>query len=147
MALIGDNEQQTSLPEYSNWGARWDKRARGLGATIAIPTTSAGDDNMRCATPDRYWNQDILVHEFAHGVHLVAAQYVIPGFALKVRAAYEAAMAAGLWEGTYAATNYREYWVSQAVNALSELLHPIVYCCILYAVSFIMYPCAILIVE
>ena len=54
IALIGDGEQQTSLYEYSDWDAQyWNRRARGLGPTIAIPLTSAGDDNQRCKPGDR----------------------------------------------------------------------------------------------
>ena len=52
------------------------------------------------------------MHEFAHGVHTMAAQYVIPGFAAKLKKAYDDATDAGKWEGTYAASNFREYWVS-----------------------------------
>lgn len=33
-----------------------------------------------------------------------------PGFDEQVREAHRAALAAGLWEGTYAATNHHEYW-------------------------------------
>ena len=54
IVLIGDNEQQTSLFEYSTWdSAYWDNRVRGLGPTITIPLTSAGDDNQRCKPEDR----------------------------------------------------------------------------------------------
>ena len=48
-ALIGDGEQQTNLTEYKDFGSHWDVRARGVGCTIGIPLTSAGDDNQRCA--------------------------------------------------------------------------------------------------
>lgn len=55
LALIGDNEQQCDLPEWKGWDAAyWNRRARGLGATISNPSCSAGDDNMRCAKGDRY---------------------------------------------------------------------------------------------
>ena len=29
---------------------------------------------MLCLSGDRYFNQDILIHEFSHGVHLVSAE-------------------------------------------------------------------------
>ena len=61
---------------------------------------------------DRYHNQDILVHELAHAVHLLGAEYVIPGFSLRLRQAYDSALAQGKWLNTYAAGNVREYFVS-----------------------------------
>ena len=54
VALIGDDEQTTSLWEYRDFDSDyWDKRARGLGATVHIPLASAGDDNSRCKYKDR----------------------------------------------------------------------------------------------
>ena len=54
VALIGDDEQTTSLWEYRDFDSDyWDKRSRGLGATVHIPLASAGDDNSRCKYKDR----------------------------------------------------------------------------------------------
>ena len=86
---------------------------------------------MLCLSEDRYFNQDILIHEFSHGVHLVSAEdidseqgqplffhilckidmvYPIIEFKTRLEDAYEQALGSGLWENTYAATNYIEYF-------------------------------------
>lgn len=52
-----------------------------------------------------------FVHEFAHAIHSPAIQrFGDPNFNAKLESLYEKAMAAGLWEGQYAATNHSEYW-------------------------------------
>ena len=56
--------------------------------------------------------QDILIHELAHGIHLLGAAFVIPGFNLRLQKAYDVAMKKGKWKNTYAVSNSREYWVS-----------------------------------
>ena len=65
---------------------------------------------MLCHSNDRYRSQDILVHEFAHGVHLVSAEDIHYNFQSRLQAAYDNAMKTGLWSNTYAATNYKEYF-------------------------------------
>ena len=54
VALIGDDEQLTDLWDYKHLDSDyWDDRARGVGATLTVPTCSAGDDNMRCKPGSR----------------------------------------------------------------------------------------------
>ena len=55
--------------------------------------------------------EDILLHEFSHGVHLVGVMPADPTFDRRLKAQYNAARSAGLWRGTYALTNDHEYWV------------------------------------
>jgi hypothetical protein len=123
IALIADDQQQTSLPEYKTWDSSyWDSRARGLGPTVGIPMTSVGDDNQRCAPKDRYWDQDILIHEFSHGDHLMASSFAIEGFARSVGDTYRAATQAGKWNSVYAGRNPNEYFATGAqffFNAIS----------------------------
>ena len=61
------------------------------------------------------WDSDdrcyVLIHEFAHAIH--SAIRDAPGghaFDARVRALYEAAVDAGLWQNAYAGTNHTEYW-------------------------------------
>lgn len=122
----------------------WNVRARGLGPTINVPMTSAGDDNMRCKGGDRsvfekvqehlhgggcsfvfiklvykvtfqssrYYDQDILVHEFAHTVEQLGATCSIPGFKIRLLAIFNKVVKEkGMWKDTYAATNMHEYFV------------------------------------
>lgn len=50
-----------------------------------------------------------FVHEFAHAIHR-AIRELDPTFDDRLKAAYNAAMDAGLWQSSYAATHYHEYW-------------------------------------
>ena len=107
-------EKTTDVPEHAylkdDPNTDWDERARGLGGTLHLPLSSVGEENVLCLNGDRYYNQDILVHEFGHGIHHVSAEYVDPSFTSRLQSAYNTAMSRGLWANTYAATNYIEYF-------------------------------------
>lgn len=109
-AIIGKNEGQTDLPQYRHLkndpNTDWDKRARGLGGR----TTSAGEENILELDGDRYRGESIWLHEFAHTLSSQMFARVDPEHRRELRAAYDKAMAAGLWKNTYAATNSAEYW-------------------------------------
>lgn len=57
-----------------------------------------------------------MVHEFAHSVRGLGIATSDRELDLRIENAYEAAMAAGLWADTYAATNSDEYW-AEAVQS------------------------------
>ena len=71
---------------------------------------SCGEENLLCLEGDPYFKENILIHEFAHAVHRMGLSKVDPTFDGRLKTAYEAAMAAGLWNGTYSTTNKEEYW-------------------------------------
>ncbi len=97
------------LPEVS---ARdfWDARARGMGGSHTDPFCSCAEENLLAYEGDPYSTENILIHELAHNIHLRGMANVDPGFDGRVRAAYDAAMEAGLWAGKYASTNHHEYF-------------------------------------
>jgi len=120
-ALIGDkvrfavmaiDEFTTDLPEHADLEpkAYWDKRARGLGSTPERPCVSCGEENLLRYPGDPYLTESILIHEFAHAMHLQGLNLVDRGFDDRLKACYEAAMKGGLWAGKYAASNKEEYW-------------------------------------
>src|SRR5206468_3493150 len=55
-------------------------------------------------------NENILVHEFSHAVHRYGIGSLDRTFDGRLKATYARAIEAGLWKGTYAATNHSEYW-------------------------------------
>ena len=59
---------------------------------------------------DPYDGYNVLIHEFSHSVHLDGLNTVDPGFDDRLRKAFDAAIAKGLWKGTYASSNKQEYW-------------------------------------
>ena len=113
VAIIGRNEEQTTLPEYRHMDSDyWDMRARGLGGDRGTKITSCGEENLFCLGrwKDRYHGESILVHEFAHTIHLAGLGSNYKDFNEGVQDLYYKAYGEDLWENTYASTNHLEYW-------------------------------------
>lgn len=114
IGVMSKDEVTTDIPEHAflanDPNTDWDKRARGLGGTVAVPVTTCAEENVLCYTVDPYRNEDIFVHEFAHAIHLMGIRYVDQDFDKNLRSAFDQAKAAGKWVRTYAGTNTEEYW-------------------------------------
>jgi hypothetical protein len=124
--VIAEVEMTMDIPEYSRMkrpGASREEpvnqadrdyhanRSRGLGGN---PTTGA-EENLLGYPGTRYWGEHIFVHEFAHAIMGGGIRDVDPAMYAEIRAAYDAAMAAGKYvyaDGRkhYATTNAGEYW-------------------------------------
>lgn len=129
-AVMAYNELTTQIPEHSDLQPRsyWDRRARGLGPTPVRPAVSCGEENLLNYPGDPYWNENILVHEFAHAIHLMGLNTVDPSFDDQLGNAFDAAVRKGLWAGTYAMTNKEEYWAEGTqswfnTNRVNDDLH------------------------
>lgn len=131
IAVIARTEVTTDVPEYRHLkgtktgdGRDWDTGTRGLGGTKEIPTTSVGEENLLKLTPDPYQGEDILTHEFAHGVYLIGIR---PAERQAVQAAWAAARKSKAWgEATYAISNVEEYFAeaSQAFYDAGQASNP-----------------------
>lgn len=115
VGVIGRGEVTSDMPEYRDIyrlfpGVDWDTRARGLGATPFIPLSSVGEENVLCLPGDVYAGESIMVHEFAHTIRIMGLAFAEPVTDVQIQSAYVAAMGAGRWSNTYAATNSDEYW-------------------------------------
>ena len=112
LVVMSSNEFTTEVPEHSDMkpAAYWNRRARGLGATQERPAVSCGEENLLCYPGDPYAAENILVHEFGHVIHEMGMNSIDPTFDRRLRETYEAAKSEGLWKGTYAGSNYHEYW-------------------------------------
>ena len=112
MCIIGYNEFTTELPGWEHLTPKdfWDARARGMGGSQEDPLCSSAEENLLAYPGDPYAAENILIHEFAHNIHLRGMVNVDPTFDGRVKAAYDAAMAAGLWKGKYASVNHHEYF-------------------------------------
>ena len=133
VVVMAQAESTTDLPEQRDWkkptrddprlttGERerydeligrltdkeyWDRRARGMGGN----PTSCAEENLLGYPGTRYQGENILVHEFAHGIMDVGIRRADPELHRAIRDAYRDAMARGLWKGHYAATTAAEYW-------------------------------------
>jgi hypothetical protein len=115
VGVIGKDQVTTDMPEYADLyelfpGTDWDTRARGLGATIDIPLVTGAEENVLCYPTDSYQGENILVHEFAHTIMDLGLHFLEADFDTRINNAYNTALAAGLWDDTYAETDTKEYW-------------------------------------
>ncbi len=112
VTVMAANEFTTDVPEHSDLQPKqyWDRRARGLGATRENPVVSCGEENLLHFPGDPYEGESILIHEFAHSVHMVGMARISPGFEAELLDAYHSAKQAGLWDGAYAMTDHKEYF-------------------------------------
>jgi hypothetical protein len=112
LVVIAHGEYTTDIPEYAKLKPKdyWDARARGLGGSRTDPLCSCAEENMLAYAGDPYQAENILIHEFAHNIHLRGMVRVDPTFDDRLKKAYQRAMANGLWAGVYASTNHHEYF-------------------------------------
>ncbi|WP_052574029.1 hypothetical protein [Haloferula sp. BvORR071] len=123
LCIMAHDEFTTDLPEFTRMGDEkvpgfesfsakdyWDTRARGLGGSEEDPFCTCAEENVLGFEGDPYSTECILIHEFAHNIHLRGLLNVDPTFDKRLKACYDAAMKAGLWKGKYAATNHHEYF-------------------------------------
>ena len=112
-SVMAYNEMITQIPEHSHLRPDfyWDIRARGLGGPLE---SSSGEENLLNYPGDPYDGYHVMIHEFSHSVHLDGLNTADPGFDDRLRKAFDAAIAKGLWKGTYASSNRREYWAEGA---------------------------------
>ncbi|XP_038072001.1 uncharacterized protein LOC119740696 [Patiria miniata] len=112
VGVIAQTERTTQIPEHSHLNSDlWDDRARGLGGIPSIPITTDGEENILCKNylQDRWYEEDILIHEFAHAIHLISMNKVNASYETALQGIYDLAKQDNLWPNTYAITNIREY--------------------------------------
>jgi hypothetical protein len=123
LCIIAHNEFTTDLPEFKRMADEpmhgfetfsgrdfWDARARGTGGSATDPCCTCAEENVLGYPGDPYAKENILIHEFAHNIHLRGLNNVDPTFDVRLKQAYDAAMKEGLWKGKYAGINHHEYF-------------------------------------
>ena len=109
--VIGHTEILTDIPEYSDHLPDFlSYRFRGLGGSglSGHPAVSSSEENLLHYSGEGLYN--VFIHEFAHVIHRFGLNMIDPTFDDRLQIAYNAAMAKGLWQGTYASSERREYW-------------------------------------
>jgi hypothetical protein len=117
IAIMATSEVTKDMPEYKTLEEEegsdrtWNDD-RGTGATLDRPLSSCAEENVLCYGKgnDPYYREDILIHEFAHGIHALGIVFVDPGFDDELTRALEDAKSKGLWKKTYAISNISEYF-------------------------------------
>ncbi len=109
VVIMARSTVSSDLPEFPT-NRFWDERTRG-GGFFDDPMVVIAEENLLCYEDDLFPYEDINVHEFAHALHLVGLKrHADSNFDTRLNAAYQRALADGLWKDTYASTNAEEYW-------------------------------------
>ena len=131
VAIMARYEGTTDIPEHrhlvNDTSLNWDLRARGLGGDLELPLTSCAEENVLAYQIDKYHAEDILVHEFAHSIHLIGLALAVPDFDGRLKQLYENAKAAGILDGTYRITDHMEYFaeaIQDWFNVNAEMPRP-----------------------
>ena len=130
VAIMGRYEGTTDIPEHrhlvNDTTLNWDLRARGLGGDLELPLTSCAEENVLAYQIDKYHAEDILIHEFAHSIHLIGLMLAVPDFDSRLKQCYENAKARGILANTYRETDKEEYFaeaVQDWFNVNAEMPH------------------------
>ena len=120
VGVMARYEGTTDIPEHkyleSDTSLNWDVRARGLGGDMNLPLTTCAEENLLCYQIDKYHAEDILVHEFAHSIHLVGIEPINPGFNDTLESLFAKVIDEGKYTNTYALTDIYEYWAEGVQN-------------------------------
>ena len=110
-SVIGYTEVITEIPEYSIDAppAFLVSRERGWGGSTRA-TVSSSEENILSYPGPHSRRYNVLIHEFAHAIHRLGLNSLSSAFDKQLRITYEAAMKKGLWQGTYASSDWKEYW-------------------------------------
>lgn len=78
LGIIGRDQMTCNLPPHANLKHAGcerdlDRDTRGLGGNRDVPTASVGEENVLMDPDDRYAQESILIHEFAHRCGMLVA--------------------------------------------------------------------------
>jgi len=114
VGVMARYEGTTDIPEHhfyiNDTSLNMDVRARGLEGTLEIPLTTCAEENILAYQIDQYHAEDILIHEFAHSIHLIGLKRIDPNIDEKIQHLMDQAIAEGKYKNTYALENFIEYW-------------------------------------
>jgi len=116
VVVMAPEEYLTDIPENADLKPKqhWDNHARGISSTGRRVVCGCGEENVLDYRGDPYHGESILIHEFAHTVHKQGMVALDPTFDDRLKKAFAQAMDKRKWKGTYAASNYMEYWAEGA---------------------------------
>jgi hypothetical protein len=83
----------------------WNSRARGMGGRM----TSGAEENILGVPGTKYYGENILVHEFSHGI-MSGLRTADPALHAEIQAAYASAKSKGMYRNHYAINTVAEYW-------------------------------------
>lgn len=107
LVIIGKDQVYTDMPEYRNHPdpAFQNERVRGTGGK----PTSFGEENLLSLPIDRYDDESIAVHEFAHTIDS-ALGTIDPSWNDRRDRLFRRAVEKDLFRNAYARSDAAEYW-------------------------------------
>lgn len=117
VAIFGLKENAYDIPEHRMGYLLAKRHVAGYGAEMENPHSSISEANVIRLRSGRYAtsypHEMILVHEFAHAIHLVGINGLQDGtMSQYIDKAYGNAKNMGLWPDTYAISNNEEYFAT-----------------------------------
>ena len=117
LAIYAKGQDAYEIVEHRAGCLFLHRPVEGFGGTMEIPTTSISEVNVLHIVEGeyitRYTHECILVHEFAHALHLIGINYMKDtSLADEFRSIYAQTKEEGLWPNTYAISNYEEYFAT-----------------------------------
>lgn len=125
VVIMDSNAYTQMIPEHSLTDHIF-RGSRGLGGTLHIPVTTAGEENMLCHSSDRQHGEDYLVHTFAQAMHKISINVGQPDFKNRLADAYTDARRKQLWESSKADDTVEEYF-SEGVQTFFNVQAPYSY--------------------
>lgn len=114
VAIMARYEGETDIPEHhfmiNDTTVNMDVRARGMEGTMEVPVTTCAEENILAYQIDKYHAEDILIHEFAHSIHLIGIYQVDSTINEKLDSLLAKAKARGIYANTYRLDNGMEYF-------------------------------------
>ena len=116
-AIFGLLENSFDVPEHRMGYVLNTRHFAGYGGEADNPTSSISEANVIRLRSGRYAtsypNENILVHEYAHAIHLVGINFLPDQtLAQRVRDVYAHAASDRLFAHSYAGENYEEYFAT-----------------------------------
>jgi hypothetical protein len=113
VAVIGTGEVTTEIPEYQDLyaafpGTDWDQ-LRGVGATLARPVSSVGEENLLCLPGDSFAGESVVVQTFSSAI-LLGVERVDSSYDNRLQDAFTSATNAGKWQNTFASSTTIAYF-------------------------------------
>jgi hypothetical protein len=109
IAVIGQNQLIRDLPGFE-FVPESSEQTRSHGPRPGHPWIGVSEENLLCLNDDRFFGESLMVHAFAHGMRLLGIEPLEPEFVERLSSAYEAAIAAGKWQNTFAAGSRERYF-------------------------------------
>lgn len=107
LIIIGKDQKYTDMPEFRHIHNKeyMNERVRGTGGK----PTSFGEENLLSLAIDRYDDESIGVHEFAHTID-GTLHSMDSTWGHRLRSVFLDAVQSGKYKGAYASSNPIEYW-------------------------------------